>query len=68
MLNPVTVDIRGGIATLTMDDGKANALALTLTRGVSSGLDCAAAEAKVIVIKGRPGHSQRRFRLARYPW
>jgi enoyl-CoA hydratase len=53
MSNPVTVDIRGGIATLTMDDGKANALALT--RGVNSGLDLAAEEAKVVVIKGRPG-------------
>lgn len=55
MSNPVTVDIRGGIATLTMDDGKANALALALTRGVNAGLDRAAEEAKVIVIKGRPG-------------
>lgn len=55
MSNPVTVDIRDGIATLTMDDGKANALALTLTQGVNAGLDRAAEEAKVIVIKGRPG-------------
>ena len=45
----------GGVATLTMYDGKANALSLAMSRALDAGLDRAAKEAKVVVIRGRPG-------------
>ena len=44
-----------GVATLTMDDGKANALSLAMSRALDAGLDRAAKEARVVVIRGRPG-------------
>lgn len=55
MAEPVSVDIRDAIATLTLDDGKANALALGMSQGIDAALDRAAREAKVVVIRGRPG-------------
>lgn len=51
----VTFALDEGIATLTMDDGKANALSLAMSQALDAGLDRAAKEAKVVVIKGRPG-------------
>ncbi len=44
-----------GIATLTMDDGKANAFGLNMIKAMSGGLDKAVAEAKAVLITGRPG-------------
>ena len=45
-----------GIATLTMDDGKANAMAPAMSAALNEGLDRAAAEgAKAVVIRGRAG-------------
>ncbi|MCC6716333.1 MAG: crotonase/enoyl-CoA hydratase family protein, partial [Acetobacteraceae bacterium] len=47
--------LAGDVATLTLDDGKANALSLAMAQGIAAGLDRAAGEAKVVVIRGRPG-------------
>ncbi len=48
--------VADGIATLTMDDGKANAMAPAMSAAINDGLDRASAEwAKAIIIKGRPG-------------
>jgi enoyl-CoA hydratase len=55
MSDVVTYSQTGDIATLTMDDGKANALAPAMSAGLSAGLDRAAKEAKAVVIRGRPG-------------
>ena len=55
MSDIVTYSQAGDIATLTMDDRKANALAPAMSAGLSSGLDRAAKEAKAVVIRGRPG-------------
>jgi enoyl-CoA hydratase len=44
-----------GVATLAMDDGKANALSLAMSTGLSKGLDRAEREARVVVITGRSG-------------
>ena len=55
MSDIVTYSQAGDIATLTMDDGKANALAPAMSAGLSAGLDRAAKEAKAVVIRGRPG-------------
>ena len=55
MSDLVAFDVQEGIATLTMDDGKANALSLAMSEAVNAGLDRAAGEARVVVLRGRPG-------------
>lgn len=56
MSEPVTYSLAGGIATLAMDDGKANAMAPAMTAALNAGLDWAADErARAVVIRGRPG-------------
>ena len=55
MSDLVHVDIQDDIATLTMDDGKANALSLAMSTAINAGLDRAEKEAKAIILKGRPG-------------
>ena len=56
MSGPVSVSIKDDIATLTMDDGKANALATAMSAGLNAGLDEAEAKgARAVVIQGRPG-------------
>lgn len=47
--------LRGGVATLSMDDGKANALSLPMAQAIGAGLDRALAEARVVLLRGRPG-------------
>ena len=51
----VSFDLDAGIATLTMDDGKANALSLPMSQALDAALDRAAKQARVVVIRGRPG-------------
>lgn len=55
MTDLVTFRLHEDIATLTMDDGKANALSLAMSLALDAGLDRAAREARVVVIRGRPG-------------
>ncbi|MEM8973075.1 MAG: crotonase/enoyl-CoA hydratase family protein [Pseudomonadota bacterium] len=55
MSDLVHIDIQDDVATLTMDDGKANALSLAMSAGINAGLDRAEKEAKAIILKGRPG-------------
>ncbi len=56
MSGPVTYANTDGVATLTMDDGKANALAPAMSAGLNAGLDQAEADgARAVVIRGRPG-------------
>ena len=55
MTDIVSFAVRDGVATLTMDDGKANALSLAMSQALDAGLDRAVKEAKVVVIRGRPG-------------
>ena len=55
MTDLVSFDLHDGVATLTMDDGKANALSLAMAQAIGAGLDRAVAEAKIVVIRGRPG-------------
>lgn len=51
----VDYKVADGIATLTMNDGKANAFGVGMTTALSEGLDRAADEADVAVIVGKPG-------------
>lgn len=55
MAELVQYSVEDGVATLAMDDGKANALGETMSAGLSNGLDRAEKEARVVVITGRPG-------------
>ena len=51
----VTYELTDEIATLTMDDGKANAMAPAMSAALNDSLDRAAKEAKAVVIRGREG-------------
>lgn len=55
MADPVRYALADGVATLTMDDGKANALGLGMSTALSQALDRAEGEARAVVITGRPG-------------
>jgi len=48
-------DLQDGIATITMDDGKANAFGFDMMQAISRNLTRAANEATSVVITGRPG-------------
>ncbi len=52
----LTYALADGIATLTMDDGKANAMAPAMSAAINQGLDRAESDgAKAVVIRGREG-------------
>jgi enoyl-CoA hydratase len=51
----VDYQLEDGIATLGMDDGKANAFGMQMMVALTEGLDRAAASADVVMIMGRPG-------------
>lgn len=55
MAEIVGFELRDDVAWLTLDDGKANALSLAMSQAIGAGLDRAAAEARVVVLRGRPG-------------
>lgn len=55
MSNPVTYSLEEGVATLTLDDGKANALSLDTIAAINSALDRAEQEAKALLITGKAG-------------
>ena len=52
------------IATITMDDGKVNALSAELLAELNAALDRAAADQTVVVLAGRPGVFSAGFELA----
>lgn len=54
----------GGIATLRMDDGKANVMGLPMQQALNEALDRAEAEEAVVVLAGRPGMFSGGFDLA----
>lgn len=51
----LTYRCEAGIATLTLDDGKANVMGLPMQAAINNGLDRALADQAVVVITGRPG-------------
>ena len=51
----VSYQLEGSIATITMDDGKVNALSLQMLTELDSALDRAAADRAVVVLTGRGG-------------
>ncbi len=55
MAERVSYQLADGIATITMDDGKANALSLGMLSAVSEALDRARLDGAIVVLTGRPG-------------
>src|SRR5689334_11076495 len=51
----VTYQLDGQVATITMDDGKVNALSLDMLGELYAAFDQAAADKAVVVFTGRPG-------------
>jgi enoyl-CoA hydratase len=55
-MNPlVTYQLKDSIATITMDDGKANVLSPRMLSELNGALDRAATDKAVVVLTGRPG-------------
>ncbi len=62
---PVAYTFADLIATLTLDDGKANVMGLPMLAAINAALDRAQADrAKVVVLRGRPGMFSGGFDLA----
>jgi enoyl-CoA hydratase len=59
----VTYEFKDGVATITMDDGKANALSPDMQAGLNEALDQARADKAVVVLRGRPGSFSAGFDL-----
>lgn len=59
----VSTDIQDGIAHIKMDDGKANAFSHEHIAALNDALDKAEADAKAIVVSGRPGRFSGGFDL-----
>ena len=47
--------VQDGVATLRLDDGKANAMSSEMSQAIAAGLDRAAVDARGVVLRGRPG-------------
>lgn len=60
----VTYELRGRVAVITIDDGKANAVTHEIADGLRDGLARARSEAGAVVIAGRPGRFSAGFDLA----
>ncbi len=63
MSGSVTLSRNGDVAVITIDDGKANALSFDLLAGINGALDDSA-EAKSVVLIGRPGKFSAGFDLS----
>ncbi|MBC8241173.1 MAG: enoyl-CoA hydratase, partial [Alphaproteobacteria bacterium] len=63
MTDFVDYKLKNGVATLRMDDGKANAFGMEMLAALTPGLGRAAALAGVVGIIGRPGFPSGRFWL-----
>lgn len=64
MTDALTYRLDDGIAVLTLDDGKANALSHAILDDLHAALDRAEGEASAVVIAGRPGRFSAGFDLA----
>jgi|CXWL01.1.fsa_nt_gi enoyl-CoA hydratase len=60
----VTYELNNSVATITMDDGKVNALSLAMLSEINTALDQAEAASAAVVIVGREGRFSGGFDLA----
>jgi enoyl-CoA hydratase len=64
-MNPiVTYSLADGIATITMDDGKANAMSVRMLDAINKALDQALIDQAVVVLTGRAGMFSAGFDLS----
>lgn len=63
MSDRVHYDLRDGVAVITLDDGKANAISLETIADLHAGLDRAAGEARSVLLMGRAGRLSAGFDL-----
>ena len=61
--NAVRYELHDGLAVITLDDGKANALSPDVIGAVQDALDRAEREARAVVLTGRPGRFSGGFDL-----
>jgi enoyl-CoA hydratase len=59
----VEYELSDGVATITMDDGRANALSPSLQAAIHRALDRAAADGAAVVLAGRDGQFSAGFDL-----
>ena len=64
MVNVISYQKREKIATITMDDGKANAVSPQLVEELNAALDQAEIDNAVIILTGRPGKLSAGFDLS----
>jgi enoyl-CoA hydratase len=64
MTDLLSYQLDEGVATLKMDDGKANAMSPRMLTAINSGLDRALSDQAVVVLTGRPGMFSGGFDLA----
>ncbi len=55
MANPAKLTLEDGVAWISLDDAKVNALSPAMIAGIEAGLDAAEKEGAVAVLRGRPG-------------
>jgi enoyl-CoA hydratase/carnithine racemase len=60
----VSYDLSGGVATLTMDDGKVNVMSSAMQQAIHAGLDRAEGDGAAVVLAGRAGVFSAGFDLA----
>jgi enoyl-CoA hydratase len=60
----LTYTLEEGIATIVIDDGKANVMSVAMLRALDAALDRATADKAVVVVHGRPGMFSGGFDLA----
>jgi enoyl-CoA hydratase len=63
LAEPVTYELDGRIATITMDDGKVNAFSIAMLEAVHSALDQAERDSAVVVLTGREKYFSAGFDL-----
>ena len=59
----VSYDLSGGVATITMDDGKANVLSFAMFDELNAAFDRAETDVAVFVLEGRDGRFSGGFDL-----
>jgi enoyl-CoA hydratase len=60
----LTYELDGGIATVTLDDGKANVMSVAMLRSLNQSIDRAEADGAALLLHGRPGMFSGGFDLA----
>ncbi|WP_028478488.1 crotonase/enoyl-CoA hydratase family protein [Nocardia sp. CNY236] len=66
MTELVTYQLGNGVATITLDDGKANVMSEKMIRAVATAFDRAEADRAVVLLTGRPGMFSAGYDLATF--